>query len=278
MQRKNIIKVVLLGKQGSGKTGLFNRYANDVFSETKATIGCDYVQVQQGDLKVSIWDTAGAERFQSLTPIYCKGADIFIYVIDGSNPEAETYLFDAVEQIREALEVSTNAEVRVAINKCDGNVTPEIAQEFKRKIEERFAEEFPEKHVAVTIISAKNGTGVKKIFDVSGNEIQLLAEMRALSAELTKEIDSCWLFPNKQRKCQKRNFLKQVLLEYDNGKKSLSECFAAVEKITTPETMQAVMAGRISTRTATLFKKINPNFNVLRSQPTAQTALPEVKA
>mmetsp|Transcript_27792 Transcript_27792/g.28193 ORF Transcript_27792/g.28193 Transcript_27792/m.28193 type:complete len:82 (-) Transcript_27792:1197-1442(-) len=72
-QKKALLKVVILGDSGVGKTSLMNRYHSQKFSgQYKATIGADFLTkdvavVQQGQERMAtlqIWDTAGQERFQ----------------------------------------------------------------------------------------------------------------------------------------------------------------------------------------------------------------------
>src|SRR5580765_3891865 len=92
-RKKVLLKVIILGDSGVGKTSLMNQYVNKKFSnQYKATIGADFLtkEVMVEDrivtmqvmythlyfnpitlcLKVfslpQIWDTAGQERFQSL--------------------------------------------------------------------------------------------------------------------------------------------------------------------------------------------------------------------
>ncbi|KAJ4878612.1 Ras-related protein RABG3a [Raphanus sativus] len=70
-RRRTLLKVIVLGDSGVGKTSLMNQYVHNKFSQQyKATIGADFVtkELQIGDKLVTlqIWDTAGQERFQSL--------------------------------------------------------------------------------------------------------------------------------------------------------------------------------------------------------------------
>lgn len=74
----SLLKVIILGDSGVGKTSLMNQYVNSKFnSQYKATIGADFLskQVQVGARTVTmqIWDTAGQERFQSLGVAFYRG-------------------------------------------------------------------------------------------------------------------------------------------------------------------------------------------------------------
>lgn len=88
-RRKKLLKVIILGDSGVGKTSLMNRYHSGKFTgQYKATIGADFlskeVNVGGSDRKATlqIWDTAGQERFQSLGVAFYRGADACLLVYD----------------------------------------------------------------------------------------------------------------------------------------------------------------------------------------------------
>ncbi|MCP9261266.1 Ras-related GTPase [Dirofilaria immitis] len=71
VRKKALLKVIILGDSGVGKTSLMNQYINKKFSnQYKATIGADFlskdITVDDRTVTMQIWDTAGQERFQSL--------------------------------------------------------------------------------------------------------------------------------------------------------------------------------------------------------------------
>ncbi|KAG4088876.1 hypothetical protein H8356DRAFT_1280615 [Neocallimastix lanati (nom. inval.)] len=92
--RKDILKVVIIGDGGVGKTSIRVQYIHRRFtSNYKATIGADFitkdVQLEDGKkVSMQIWDTAGQERFQSLGIAYYRGADACIIVFDVTNPDS----------------------------------------------------------------------------------------------------------------------------------------------------------------------------------------------
>jgi Ras-related protein Rab-7A len=82
-----LLKVIILGDSGVGKTSLMNQYVNKKFSnQYKATIGADFltkeVMVDDRLVTMQIWDTAGQERFQSLGVAFYRGADSCVLVFD----------------------------------------------------------------------------------------------------------------------------------------------------------------------------------------------------
>jgi len=101
-RKKVLLKVIILGESGVGKTALMNQYVNKRFSSSyKATIGADFLtkEVMIGDklITLQIWDTAGQERFQSLGVAFYRGADVCILVYDVTNPKS----FEALDTWRE---------------------------------------------------------------------------------------------------------------------------------------------------------------------------------
>ncbi|OAP63085.1 GTP-binding protein ypt7 [Fonsecaea erecta] len=86
-RKKVLLKVIILGDSGVGKTSLMNQYVNKKFSTSyKATIGADFltkeVTVDDRIVTLQIWDTAGQERFQSLGVAFYRGADCCVLVYD----------------------------------------------------------------------------------------------------------------------------------------------------------------------------------------------------
>jgi len=86
-KKKTLLKVIILGDSGVGKTSLMNQYVNRKFSSHyKATIGADFltkeVMVDDKLVTMQIWDTAGQERFQSLGVAFYRGADCCVLVFD----------------------------------------------------------------------------------------------------------------------------------------------------------------------------------------------------
>lgn len=82
-------KVVLLGDPSVGKTSILERYTKNTFrKEMEATIGAHFVSKTIDlpgtgtEIKIKVWDTAGQEKYRSITPIYFRDADAAICVYD----------------------------------------------------------------------------------------------------------------------------------------------------------------------------------------------------
>jgi len=97
-RKKVLLKVIILGDSGVGKTSLMNQYVHKRFSnQYKATIGADFltkeVMIDDKLVTLQIWDTAGQERFQSLGVAFYRGADSCVLVYDVTDAKS----FDNLE-------------------------------------------------------------------------------------------------------------------------------------------------------------------------------------
>ena len=89
--RKVLLKVVMLGASGVGKTSLINQYVTKKFSnQYYATIGANFMtkelMVDDRLVTMQIWDTAGQERFQSIDAAFYRGADCCCLLYTSPSP------------------------------------------------------------------------------------------------------------------------------------------------------------------------------------------------
>ena len=101
-QKRNFLKIVILGDSGVGKTTLLQQYVhNKANANTKPTIGADFskkeIQVDGQVVTLQIWDTAGQEKFQSLGFAFYRGADCCALCYDLTNPNS----FEALDKWKE---------------------------------------------------------------------------------------------------------------------------------------------------------------------------------
>lgn len=96
MSRKVLLKIIILGDSGVGKTSILHKYVSNKFiEEHKATIGADFstkeITIDDNRLiTLQIWDTAGQERFQSLGNAFYRGADSCVLVYDITDQKSFT--------------------------------------------------------------------------------------------------------------------------------------------------------------------------------------------
>ncbi len=79
---------MIIGDSGVGKTALMNRYLFDKFdAESMPTLGSSMKSREvdvpnEGTIKLTMWDTAGQEKFKSLTRMYFQDAEAALIVYD----------------------------------------------------------------------------------------------------------------------------------------------------------------------------------------------------
>jgi Ras-related protein Rab-7A len=103
MSKKQLLKIIILGDSGVGKTSLMHQYVSKKFDNRyKATIGADFltkdVEIDGQAITLQIWDTAGQERFQSLGSAFYRGADACILVFDVTQQESFQHLTSWMEE------------------------------------------------------------------------------------------------------------------------------------------------------------------------------------
>eukprot|EP00826_Nyctotherus_ovalis_P038726 TRINITY_DN3645_c0_g3_i1.p1 TRINITY_DN3645_c0_g3~~TRINITY_DN3645_c0_g3_i1.p1 ORF type:complete len:209 (+),score=41.05 TRINITY_DN3645_c0_g3_i1:110-736(+) len=163
-KKKLLLKIILIGSSGVGKTSLLHRFVQKKFSmQYKATIGADFytrdLEVNSKPVAVQIWDTAGQERYQSIGSNFYKGSECCFLVYDITNPTS----FESLSNWRvEFLRISgtRNPETFPFIvlgNKCDKENARAVAIEQGRKWAESNAVAFYE-------TSAKEMIGAEEAF------------------------------------------------------------------------------------------------------------------
>jgi len=88
-----------------GKTSIIHSYFLKPLNTVQSTLGIDFfsksIRVGEQDVHLSMWDTAGSERFHSLIHSYLRDSNIIIIVYDLSKPMHNlTYWLRIAEQHR----------------------------------------------------------------------------------------------------------------------------------------------------------------------------------
>ena len=159
-QESGIIKCVIAGAAGTGKSQLLNRFAENKYSdEYEATIGVEFgakVFDYGSDLiKLQFWDTAGHESFRSITSSYYQGSHIVLLCCDLTNRKSYDELSTLLKKNRS--NAPENAIIGLVGTKTD---------KANRVISDEELETFKATHhldFAVTC-SAKDGSNVENVF------------------------------------------------------------------------------------------------------------------
>ncbi len=165
---ENSVKVTLLGSTGVGKTCIIKRYTEDSFDEnSQTTSGASYSQkplmIDNKPIQLDLWDTAGQEKYRSLTKIFYKDAKAAILVYDitrkSSFDEIKNYWYNQLKDF-----APKNIIIAIAGNKCDlfddENVSESEARSFANQIGAIFR-----------LTSVVRNVGIEDLFMAIGNSI-----------------------------------------------------------------------------------------------------------
>jgi small GTP-binding protein len=132
----NILKLLTLGNSCVGKSSIVIRYTeNKFYNSYLTTIGVDFLRkvitVGDKEINLQIWDSAGQEKYNSISKQYYNKADGIILVFDLNSRMS----FDGMMNWLEEIEVSTEKGIPIVIvgNKCDlatREITTDEAYEF----------------------------------------------------------------------------------------------------------------------------------------------------
>eukprot|EP00906_Rhabdomonas_costata_P036391 RCo051066 len=100
-----VLKVILVGESGVGKSCLLHRFLHGRFPPDQGpTIGVEFgarvLSVRGTTAKLQVWDTAGAERYRSVTRSYYRGASAALVVFDVNSRASYEGLPQWLEAVR----------------------------------------------------------------------------------------------------------------------------------------------------------------------------------
>ena len=105
---EEIVKIILLGESGVGKTNLINIATGKDFDKTEKSTSVSSFSILKVTIKkkvytLNIWDTIGQEKYRHFTKIFYNSSKIVIFVYDITTPESFSELNYWVEDIKKAL-------------------------------------------------------------------------------------------------------------------------------------------------------------------------------
>jgi len=163
-----LIKLLLIGDSGVGKSCLLLRFSDDSFTPSFiTTIGIDFkirtIELEGKRIKLQIWDTAGQERFRTITTAYYRGAMGILLVYDVTDEKSFNNIRNWIRNIEQHATESVN---KILIgNKCD-MVEKKVVDSARGKA---LADEYAIKFLET---SAKNSINVEEAFITLAKDIK----------------------------------------------------------------------------------------------------------
>eukprot|EP00298_Acanthocystis_sp_HF-20_P013022 c20169_g1_i1.p1 GENE.c20169_g1_i1~~c20169_g1_i1.p1 ORF type:complete len:206 (-),score=56.00 c20169_g1_i1:141-758(-) len=162
-------KLCLIGDSSVGKSFLLLRFKvpdtpPSTVGSITAGIEVQFKQILVGDkqVRLSIWDTAGTEKYRSITQNYYRGVHGVIIVYDIS----ERRSFDHVEDwLQEVSKHSKEGVIKMLIgNKCDRIPQRVVSTDEGIQLAQKHGMKFIE-------TSSKDGTNVEKAFFLMAEQL-----------------------------------------------------------------------------------------------------------
>ncbi|KAF0554651.1 ras-domain-containing protein [Gigaspora margarita] len=198
----HLIKLLLIGDSGVGKSNLLLRLADDSFTSSFiTTIGIDFkirlIELDDKRIKLQIWDTSGQERFRTITTAYFRGIMGIALVYDVTNERSFINIIKWLNLVEKQASEGVN---KILIgNKCDRDEKRVIAKEQGQALANEFGIKFLE-------VSAKANINVEEaFFSLTGFIIKLLYIDRLL-------LINYWKITNKGPKMKIITCLKKIVI------------------------------------------------------------------
>ena len=165
-----VFKIITIGDSNVSKTSIVRRYLYNVFDpQNLATIGVAFsfkeVTLECGQIiKLRLVDTAGQEKFRSVTKSYYKNTDGVLFVFDYHNKETFENISEWIQNFEENHNGKENIPRFLLGNKSD----------LEHKVSEEEINKFLEQHknkYRFEPTSALDNINIEKVFQELAEEV-----------------------------------------------------------------------------------------------------------
>ena len=177
-----LFKYIIIGDTGVGKSCLLLQFTDKRFQPVHdLTIGVEFgarmVQIDNRQIKLQIWDTAGQESFRSITRSYYRGAAGALLVYDITRRETFNHLTRWLEEARQ--NANQSMVIMLIGNKSD--------LDHRRQVSKEEGEKFAKEHGLIFLeTSAKTAANVEEAFINTADKIY--QNISSGSMDVTNEI------------------------------------------------------------------------------------------
>ena len=161
------VKFIIVGDASVGKTNIYYRFVNGNFlSEYDPTVVVDYyyqdIEIEDKLFSLQLWDTAGSEKYKSITKGYYTNSACCILVYDIEKEDSFESINNWINQVKL---YSSNKIIFILVgNKYDLNETRKVSEIQGKTLALEYGMEFLE-------VSAKTGYNIDEIFNIACQKI-----------------------------------------------------------------------------------------------------------
>ena len=214
-------KLVFIGDPGVGKTCIISRFLKGTFDADQiTTVGASYasktikISETNESLTLDIWDTAGQEKYRSLTRIFFQGAKLAILVYDITRKDSFENLKNVwLKELKD--HADKNVVLGVAGNKSD--------LYEKEEVPEQEAREFAKSIGAIfCLTSAQSNSGIEELFEEMGKKF--LDPNSTTNESENQNLDQAHKQKKDEKKKEKKEEQKNIQLKNVKKKEKKNCC------------------------------------------------------
>ena len=165
---KNLFKLILIGSSNVGKTSIIKQLTSNEFNDNFiSTIGVHFytknLLIDDKKIQFLIWDTAGVEKFKSVTKNYYKTSNVCIIVFDVTDKQSFEDVFEWLNFYKEYC-CENNNKIFLFGNKIDKNL--------ERSVNAEDVDDFYKRNNLIYYeTSAKDGKNINDVFKNIGKKL-----------------------------------------------------------------------------------------------------------
>jgi len=176
---KFLFKVLLLGDSGVGKSSILMRYIDGCFNGGYlATIEIDFkvktLECEGQAVKLQVWDTAGQEKFRTITKAYYRGCNGIFVIYDVTNSSSFANVENWVREARQ--QASKETRIILLGNKSDDESSRKVSYDIGYQVASSLGLSFFE-------VSAKDDLNLNEAF------FEMTVQMKKVAEERVEMVD-----------------------------------------------------------------------------------------
>ena len=214
-------KLVFIGDPGVGKTCIISRFLKGTFDADQiTTVGASYasktikISETNESLTLDIWDTAGQEKYRSLTRIFFQGAKLAILVYDITRKDSFENLKNVwLKELKD--HADKNVVLGVAGNKSDLYEKEEVPEQEAREYAKSIGAIF-------CLTSAQSNSGIEELFEEMGKKF--LDPNSTTNESENQNLDQAHKQKKDEKKKEKKEEQKNIQLKNVKKKEKKSCC------------------------------------------------------